>query len=153
MTDLASTTRSTSGAATWFGLFVAFFGLLIVRQAVSYFYPTLTFTAAIWKESLIWMCVIALLVVIWRGEHLSLRSVGIGTADWRKSLVWSLLIALICFLVGGILVTITHYGHGEGFEAFGKLPVWLVSLICLRAGIAEELFFRGYASSVWNHLA
>jgi|SRR5689334_4109807 uncharacterized protein len=145
MTDLASTTRSTSGAATWFGLFVAFFGLLIVRQAVSYFYPTLTFTAAIWKESLIWMCVIALLFVIWRGEHLSLRSVGIGTADWRKSLVWSLLIALICFLVGGILVTITHYGHGEGFEAFGKLPVWLVSLICLRAGIAEELFFRGYA--------
>ncbi|HJT46366.1 MAG TPA: type II CAAX endopeptidase family protein [Chthoniobacterales bacterium] len=145
MTNLASTTRSSSRTATWFGLFIAFFGLLIVRQAVAYFYPTLTFTAAVWKESLIWMCVIALLFVIWSGEHLSLRSVGIGTADWRKSLVWSLLIALFCFLVGGILVTVTHYGHGEVSEAFGKLPVWLVSLICLRAGIAEELFFRGYA--------
>src|ERR1051325_11702759 len=145
MTDVSPAPGFSTRTPTGIGLFIAFFGMLIVRQVVSYFYPTLTFTAAIWKESLIWMCVIALLFVIWRGEHLSLRSVGIGTADWRKSLVWSLLIALICFLVGGILVTVTHYGHGGGLEAFGKLPVWLVSLICLRAGIAEELFFRGYA--------
>lgn len=145
MTDLPPTTRRNSRTATWLGLFIAFFGMLIVRQAVSYFYPTLTFTAAVWKESLIWICVIALLFVIWRGEHLSLRSVGIGANNWTKSLLWSLPIAVICFVVGGSLVAITHYGHGEGSEAFGKLPVWLVSLICLRAGVAEELFFRGYA--------
>ena len=143
MTDSAS--ASSSKSATWLGLFIAFFGILIVRQVVTFFYPTLTFTAAVWKESLIWICVIGLWFVICRGEHLSLRSVGIGAADWKKSLLWSLPLVVVCLLVGGILVAITHYGHGDNAAAFGKLPVWLVSLICIRAGVAEELFFRGYA--------
>ncbi|HST30209.1 MAG TPA: type II CAAX endopeptidase family protein [Chthoniobacterales bacterium] len=130
---------------TWIGLFIAFFGVLIVRQAVNYFYPTLTFTAALWKESLIWICVIALLLVIRSWENLSLRSVGIGTTTWIKSLLWSVPLTIVSILVGGIIAAITHYGHSETAEAFGKLPVWLVSLICVRAGIAEELFFRGYA--------
>ena len=136
---------TTAKTPTWIGLFIAFFGILIARQAVNYFYPTLTFAAALWKELLIWVCVIALFLVIRCGEHLSLRSVGIGTATWKKSLLWSFPLAIVSIFVGGMLVAITHYGHGENAEAFGKLPVWLVSLICVRAGVAEELFFRGYA--------
>ena len=148
MSDLPSVPgRPVSGSktVTWIGLFIALFGMLIARQAVSYFYPTLTFTAALWKESLMWLCVITLLLLIWRGEHLSLRSVGIGNSTLMKSLLWSLPLIIVCILVGGLLAVITHYGHSENADAFGKLPVWLVSLICLRAGIAEELFFRGYA--------
>ena len=147
MSDLPAASHPTSSnkTATWIGLFIAFFGVLIVRQAVSYFYPTLTVTAAVWKESLIWLCVIALLFLIWRGEHLSLRSVGIGNATLMRSVLWSFPLAVVCILVGGLLVAVTHYGHSESAEAFGKLPVWLVSLICLRAGVVEELFFRGYA--------
>jgi membrane protease YdiL (CAAX protease family) len=132
-------------APTWVGLFLALFGMLIARQSISYFYPALTFLAALWKESLMWLCVIALLFIIKRGEHLSLRSVGIGTANWQKSILWGLVLAIVCLLVGGLLAAVTHYGHGEKAEAFGKLPVWLISLICVRAGFAEELFFRGYA--------
>jgi uncharacterized protein len=131
-------------APTWVGLFLALFGMLIARQSVSYFYPTLTFSAALWKEALMWLCVIALLFIIKR-EHLSLRSVGIGTANWKKSILWGLVLAIVCLLVGGLLGAVTHYGHAEKAEAFGKLPVWLISLICVRAGVAEELFFRGYA--------
>jgi membrane protease YdiL (CAAX protease family) len=147
MSDLPSNTDqvSSSKTATWIGLFIAFFGMLIARQAVLYFYPSTTFASAVWKESLIWLCVIALFLVIRNGEHLSLRSVGIGNASPMKSVLWSLPLAVVCFLVGGLLVAITHYGHSENAEAFGKLPIWLVSLICLRAGFAEELFFRGYA--------
>jgi len=131
--------------STWLGLFISFFGLLIVRQAVKYFYPTLTVAAALWKESLIWLCVIALLIVIRRGERLSLRSVGLGTTSWIKSILWGLVIAIICAVVGGALASVTHYGHSDNADAFGRLPVWLLSLICVRAGVAEELFFRGYA--------
>ena len=116
-----------------------------MRQAVTYFYPTLTFAAALWKESLIWLCVVALVFVIRRGERLSLRSVGIGTATWPKSLLWGLVLMVVCGLVGVAIAAITHYGHGETAEAFARLPVWLVSVICVRAGVAEELFFRGYA--------
>ena len=52
---------------------------------------------------------------------------------------------LICALVGGALVALTGYGHGPGSAAFEKLPLWLVTLIVLRAGVVEELFYRGYA--------
>jgi membrane protease YdiL (CAAX protease family) len=147
MSDLPSNTDqvSSSKTATSIGLFIAFFGMLIARQAVSYFYPSTTFASAVWKESLIWLCVIALFLVIRNGEHLPLGSVGIGNASPMKSVLWSLPLAAVCFLVGGLLVAITHYGHSENAEAFGKLPIWLVSLICVRAGFAEELFFRGYA--------
>ncbi len=150
MTDLASVPgpagpTTTNKTATWIGLFVALFGVLIVRQAVTFFYPILTFAAALWKESLIWICVIALLFVIRRWENLSLRSVGIGTTTWIRSLLWGLALAVVCALIGGALAALTHYGHGGNAEPFGRLPLWLVSVICVRAGVAEELFFRGYA--------
>src|SRR5947209_19681116 len=130
MIDSSSAPRSERPAAsartfTWIGLFIAFFGVLIVRQAVTYFYPAITVAAALWKESLIWICVVSLLFVIRCGENLSLRSVGIGTTTWIKSLLWGLALAVVCALVGGILVAVTHYGHGEKAEAFARLPVWL----------------------------
>ena len=133
--------------ATWLGLLVALFGMLIARQAVSYFWPTLTFTAAIWKESLIWLCVIALILIIRRGERLPFTSIGIGTSPWWKSILWGLVTALVCGVVGFALARATGYGGNDNpaAAAFSKLPVWLIVLIVVRAGIAEELFFRGYA--------
>ncbi len=87
---------SSSKTATWIGLFIAFFGMLIARQAVSYFYPTVTVIGAVWKESLMWLCVIFLFLIIRRGEHLSLRSVGIGNSAPMKSVLWSLPLAVVC---------------------------------------------------------
>jgi len=137
----------TISKATWLGLFVALFGMLIARQAVSYFWPTLTFTAAIWKESLIWLCVIALIIIIRRGERLPFTSVGIGTSVWWKSVLWGLLMTVVCGGVAFALARATGYGGTDNpaAAAFSKLPVWLIVLIVIRAGIAEELFFRGYA--------
>lgn len=130
---------------TWLGLCIALFGLLIVRQTVLCVWPTQTFTAALCRESLIWLCAIALLFIIRRGEHLPLTSVGIGTSIWWKSLLWGLVLGAVCFLVAGVLVLITHYTGGSAAEAFSKLPLWLVTLIVVRAGVVEELFYRGYA--------
>ena len=137
----------TISKATWLGLFVALFGMLIARQAVSYFWPTLTFAAAIWKESLIWLCVIALIVIIRRGERLPFTSIGIGTSPWWKSILWGVVTAVVCGIVGFALARATGYGGTDNptAAAFAKLPVWLVVLIVIRAGVAEELFFRGYA--------
>jgi membrane protease YdiL (CAAX protease family) len=47
--------------------------------------------------------------------------------------------------VGGLLVALTGYNGGETGKAFGKLPLWLVTLIVIRAGAVEELCYRGYA--------
>src|SRR5262245_41475883 len=99
----------TTRRVTWLGLFIALFGLLIVRQIVLYVWPTQIFTAALWKESLIWLCVVALLFIIRCGEKLPLTSIGIGTSKWWKSLLWGLVLAAGCFLVAGVLVVVTHY--------------------------------------------
>ena len=130
---------------TWVGLFIALFGMLIVRQVVSSFYPTATFTAAIWKESLIWLCAIAVLLIVRRGERLPFSSIGIGTATFEKSLLWGGVLTVICGFVGAVIVGLTHFKGGPAAEAFSKLPLWLVTLIVLRAGVVEELFYRGYA--------
>src|ERR1039458_4977690 len=84
----SSATGSKTSPITWVGLFIALFGILIVRWAVSLFYPGFSFTATLWKESFIWLCVIALLLIIRRGEHLPFSSVGIGTSTWKKSILW-----------------------------------------------------------------
>jgi uncharacterized protein len=131
--------------ATWVGLFVALFAMLLIRQTISYLAPTLTTGSAILKEMLIWMSAAALLVIVRRGEGLPFSSIGLGTSRWWKSILWGLVIAVASALVGGVLVALTGYGHGPGSAAFEKLPLWLITLIVLRAGVVEELFYRGYA--------
>jgi membrane protease YdiL (CAAX protease family) len=139
--------RSRISLATLLGLFLSLFGLLLVRQAVSHFFPALTFAAAIWKESLIWLCALALLLIIRRGERLPLTSIGLGTSPWWKSILWGFVITVACGLVGGVLAHLTHYGHASNptAVAFDRFPLWLITLIVIRAGVVEELFYRGYA--------
>jgi membrane protease YdiL (CAAX protease family) len=131
--------------ATWVGLFISLFAMLVIRQAVAFFIPGITFTSAILKEALIWVSAVTLLVIIRRGEHLPLRSIGLGTARWWKSILWGLIIAIVSAVAVGLLAYLTGYGHGPGAAAFEKLPLWLITAIVLRAGVVEELFYRGYA--------
>src|SRR5438128_4284801 len=131
--------------ATWIGLFLSLFAMVVIRYAFAFFVPEITFASAILKETLIWTSVAALLVIIRRGERLSFRSIGLGTCRWWKSIAWGLVIAIVSAGVVGGLAYLTGYGHGPGSAAFEKLPLWLITLIVLRAGVVEELFYRGYA--------
>ena len=129
--------------ATWIGLCLSLFALLLIRQMILYFAPVLTTGSAVLKETLLWVSAVALLLIVRRGEHLPFKSIGLGTSRWWKSIFWGLVIALTCAVVGGVLAAVTGYGHGPGSAAFEKLPLWLITLIVLRAGIVEELFYRG----------
>jgi len=130
---------------TWVGLFVALFGMLIVRQAVNHFWPTPDFTSAVIKEVGMWIVALVLIVIIKAGEGLPLSSIGLGTARFWKSLRMGLLLGFVCLVVGGVVGALTHFNGGEAGKALGQLPVWLVSLIVVRAGVVEELCYRGYA--------
>jgi membrane protease YdiL (CAAX protease family) len=136
---------TSSRGATGLGLFIALFGILIVRAAVYAFYPPYSFPAAVWRESLNWVCAMALLLIIHFGERLPFRSVGIGHATIKSSLGWGAIIAVVCFVLAAIIVALTHYNGGESGAALAKLPLCLVTVIVLRAGVLEELFYRGYA--------
>jgi membrane protease YdiL (CAAX protease family) len=119
--------------------------MLIVRQVVNHLWPNPTFGSALLKEAGMWLVAVALFVIIRLGERLPLSSIGLGTARWGKSILWGFLLGIVCLLVGGALVALTHFTGGEAGKAFEKLPIWLVSLIVLRAGVVEELCYRGYA--------
>ena len=131
--------------ATWGGLFIALFGILIVRAAVYAFYDPFSFRAVAWRESLNLVCAVGLLLIIRFGERLPLRSVGIGTTTIKSSSAWGGIIAFVCGLLAVVITMLTHYNGGQSGAALAKLPLWLVTLIVLRAGVLEELFYRGYA--------
>jgi membrane protease YdiL (CAAX protease family) len=131
--------------ATWVGLAIALFAMVVIRQVFVFFVPEITFASAVLKEALIWVSALALIVIIRRGEHLPMRSIGLGTPRWWKSILWGFVLALVSAVVVGVLAYVTGYGNGPGSAAFEKLPLWLITAIILRAGVVEELFYRGYA--------
>jgi membrane protease YdiL (CAAX protease family) len=131
--------------ATWAGLAISLFAMVVIRQVFAFFVPEITFASAVLKEALIWVGALALIVIIRRGEHLPMRSIGLGTARWWKSILWGFIIAIVSAVVVGALAYLTGYGNGPGSSAFEKLPLWLITAIVFRAGVVEELFYRGYA--------
>ena len=52
---------------------------------------------------------------------------------------------MLCSVVAVVVVPLTHFKGGETGQVLSKLPLWLVLLVVLRAGVVEELFYRGYA--------
>src|SRR5881392_49290 len=144
MTDRPSMAANVS-RVTWVSLSLALFAMVLIRHAFVFFVPEITLASAILKETLIWASAAALLVIIRCCEHLSFRSIGLVTCRWWKSIAWGLVIAIVAAGVVGGLAYLTGYGHGPGSAAFEKLPLWLITLIVLRAGVVEELFYRGYA--------
>jgi hypothetical protein len=82
-------------SATLAGLLISLFAMVMIRYAVAFFVPEITFASAILKETLIWASAAALLVIIRRGERLSFRSIGLGTCRWWKSIAWGLVIAIV----------------------------------------------------------
>src|SRR3954453_14126879 len=99
MTDGLLRQWRTISPLTWVGLFIALFGLLIARQVVLLFAPSMTAGATICRESLHWLCAITLLLILTRGEHLPFSSVGIGTSALWRSILWGLLLAVVCAVV------------------------------------------------------
>jgi membrane protease YdiL (CAAX protease family) len=131
--------------ATWAGLAISLFAMVAIRQVIAFFVPETTFPSAVLKEGLNWVSALTLIVIIRRGEHLPMRSIGLGTACWWKSILWGFIIAIVSAVGVLALAHLTGYGHGPGSAAFEKLPLWLITAIVFRAGVVEELFYRGYA--------
>jgi hypothetical protein len=80
--------------ATWVGLAISLFAMLVTRQVVAFLIPGTTFASASLKEALIWLSAATLLVIIRCGERLPMRSIGLGTTCWWKSILWGFIIAI-----------------------------------------------------------
>jgi uncharacterized protein len=130
-------------AATWLGLSISLFSMLAIRQAFRVITPVPG--TALAREACLFVAAGAILWLVPRAEGLPLRSIGIGTWPLWKSLAWGAVIAIACLVPAAALAAWTGYGHGQASQAFAKLPLWVITVVVVRAGVVEELFYRGYA--------
>jgi uncharacterized protein len=89
----------------------------------------------------------ALVWIVRRGEKLPLTSIGLSTDRLGRSLVRGFLLAVISLIATvGLYLTLQHFGVQLGKSDGPFHPsMWVVTFAMLRAGIAEEIFYRGYA--------
>lgn len=91
---------------------------------------------------------ITLFFIIRGGEGLRLNSVGLCKTHLWKSFAWGVVLTIALIVAGTIadvIAIVSHYQTNEFAQQFTRLPLWLLTLTCIRGGVAEELFYRGYA--------
>lgn len=102
-------------------------------------------------EAVQWGLGAAVLAValLWEGRPLS--SLGLRRPGWRTLGVGALAALGLLVLLAGSRALIGAFSGPEGgqdggmLELMRSLPVWAVLLLALRAGVVEEILFRGYA--------
>jgi uncharacterized protein len=130
---------------TWAGLVNSLLSLLVLRWVFHPAPATPGTAMVVVREACMFVCAGALVLTVRRGERRSLESVGVGTAPVWGSVVWGLVMAAASVLPAVLIAKYTGYGHGAGSQTFATLPGWAVLLVVVRAGVVEELFYRGYA--------
>jgi membrane protease YdiL (CAAX protease family) len=145
MSDEMPTPQPKLCIATWIGLFISLFGMLMVRPLLGMFTSGSGLTSAVMREGGMWLIAAALLLIVTRFERLPLRSIGLGTRRWTTSILWGCVLVLLCLPVALVLMHLTGNRSDEAASALDKLPVWLLTLVVVRAGFLEELCYRGFA--------
>jgi membrane protease YdiL (CAAX protease family) len=133
---------------TWVGLLLSYASITTVNWIFKYLSggQVLNDSQVILKELIILSLVGGLLILVVRGEKRGLDSIGLTAGHWTKSLVLSsgILISTFAIILLGIFICqLLGWKFGES-KAFDDLSLWTVTLVTIRAGVAEEVFMRGY---------
>jgi membrane protease YdiL (CAAX protease family) len=136
---------------TYLGLALALFGvplLIFIFQSLA---PPGPFSNGfvIAKELSVFALTGVLLLLIIQGEKLGLDSIGLHNRNWGKSILWGFLGAVIAAAALAILLFIfskvgIKFGQGSDVSRYKNVSLWVMSLMVLRAGIVEEICYRGY---------
>ena len=132
---------------TYFGLIISFFSIATINLVFKTYYGAqLDNATAIVRELLIFCMVGLLFWIIIKKEKLTLASIGLYRQGFMQSILWALIIAVLNGIGIVLIVFVTQQlGWQLGSShSWDNLSLWTVTLIVLRAGVAEEVFFRGY---------
>ena len=146
---MASPTTIRRPAATYVGLAIALLAapifIAVFRQVTGANRSDLQVLA---RELGVWVLVAVLLWIVKRREVLPLTSIGLHTDRPLRSILRGTVLAIVVLVVTfGLYLLLQQLGIHLGDEhrrAFHPSP-WVVTLVMLRAGVAEEIFYRGYA--------
>lgn len=134
---------------TLLGLVIAFFGPpLIIYIAAQLAPDTYTNLFLVKKELLIFAVTGLLLLLIHKGEKLGLDSIGLHGRHWGRSVLSALVLSIILLIAVVITAWALSFldipvGGGE-IHKYRDITLWTWSLIVLRAGVVEEICYRGY---------
>lgn len=132
---------------TIFGLGIALFGIPLVATISRWLGGSAPSDGlVIMRELSIAALALLLIWIIRSREGMTLQSINWRTDRLGRSLVRGLLITLACFVVlAACLMAFSSLGvrYGDGPGIARALPITLLAVI--RAGVVEELFYRGFA--------
>jgi CAAX protease family protein len=141
----------TTPAVTWVGLALALFGAPLVIFIFQSSAPEGPFTNlfVLRRELSIFVVTGILILLILKGEKLRLDSIGLHARNWGKSILWGLIGVLIAGAALAILLFIfskvgISFGHGPDVGRYENVSLWVMFVMVLRAGIVEEICYRGY---------
>ena len=133
---------------TYAGLAIALFGI----PAVNLIFKLAGFTrnddgAIVVREIAILTLVALLLWIIRSGERLPLSSIGLKRQPLGPVILWSVLTmvafaAALFFCLGLLLPAL---GLSYGSQGGPAVSLGVTTLVVMRAGLAEEVFYRGFA--------
>ncbi len=142
---------STTPAITWVGLALALFGAPLVIFIFQSLAPDSPFTNlfVMGKELSVFAVAGILILLILKGEKLGLDSIGIHSRNWGKSILWGLIgivpvgvaLAILLFIFSKVGIS---FGQGSDVGRYKNVSLWVMSFMVLRAGIVEEICYRGY---------
>lgn len=146
---MASQQQQSSRVWTLIGLGIALLGLPIVVEVYRGVVTTRTAQNTVAREVVIFALVALLLYIIRHKERLGWDSVGLNRAQPGNTALWIFLALLgvavaITLSLGAIHLFGLRFGSADA-KGFDALPLGVKVLVFVRAGIAEELFYRGYA--------
>jgi membrane protease YdiL (CAAX protease family) len=132
---------------TVIGLFISYTSITVLNLIFKYFFGNqLTDLTAIARELLILGMVAVVLWIVVKKEKLPLESIGLHARNWKGTWIWALVTVVGCFALAFaciLFAQIIGWKFGES-KAFDKLSLFAISIIVIRAGVAEEVFMRGF---------
>ena len=105
--------------------------------------------AHVGREAVWWGIGAFTLLWVTRVERLGLASIGWRPPGWR-SLAWGVIATLLLLvslvLSYGVILPALHLSvNAAAIARITHVPLWLQTATVLRAGVVEEIVFRGYA--------
>ena len=144
MTEISPANRSW----TYAGLGIALFGIPAVNLIFKAGGFTRSADNAIIVRELAILALVALLLWIVRGrERLPLSSIGLRRQPIGHAILWTF-VAMVAFAAAlffclGLLLP--SLGLTYGSQGAPAVSLLVTTLVVMRAGIAEEIFYRGFA--------
>ena len=137
-----------SAAATWLGIAIALCAIPLIVNVFRVSFPASTATTVARELTMFAVGGLLIWLVLTR-ERQSLASVGLMPAPAGRVALWTFIgiVGCVAALAVGLLavkMSGLRFGSEPGTVA-AKYPMWVTVLIVLRAGVVEELFYRGYA--------